>query len=153
MCEIHENFKFLLRAVEYDGKLADFINSMTCDDKGEQNPNCHLGYCCDCPKQEILDHLLDSSLQSEEVTYTYWLHTDGTDIKTVTIGRVEFRTLFLQNVPKIIEHEYVARKQAVFLKSLWDERTKLSDCATVQVDFAQNYSFMVQNAVQVGSND
>lgn len=151
VCEIHENFKFLLRAIGYDGKTEDFINAVVCKNKKGVRDNCHLGYCSDCPSEIIISEILDTSLLEDEISYQVWTHTDATDIQWQTVNTDEFRRIFLLSVPKIIEHEYITGKQFRFMKNLREDRLRNSEAATVQVDFAQNNSFVVQNAVQVSS--
>lgn len=77
------------------------------------------------------------------------MRTDSTEIKDVTLNTDDFLEKFLDYVPRMLEHHYINKKQTAYLKYLRDTKIKESGAITVQVDFAQNYNFVVQNAVQV----
>lgn len=149
VCEIHQNFQFLLDAIDYRESISDFINKTVCVNKGENQPNCHLGFCTECPSEQTFADLLQNLIEDDEITYQQWIHTDSTEIKSVTVSAHEFRTTFVTSVQKLIEHDYITRKQSMFLRNLRNERVKIGLEAVITVDFAQNYSFVVQNAVQV----
>lgn len=149
VCEQHQNFEFLLEAIDCGLLVKDFVKKMVCQNDGELREECHTGVCSECPNSEFLNKTLEKVLKEELISFTQWVRTDSTEIKTITVNVDDFKAMFISNVPKIIEHEFVTRKQNAFIKSLRDHKIKDSACITIQVDFAQNYSFVVQNAVQV----
>lgn len=150
VCETHQNFDFLLEAIGSKITTREFVKNAVCAaQEDELRHDCHLGMCSDCPKREYMNGLLETVMLDEAVSFTQWLRTDATEIKHVTLGVDDFKDMFFEHVPKIIEHDYITQKQNSYIKHLRDVRVK--DCAaiTVQVDFAQNYNFVVQNSVQV----
>lgn len=149
VCEIHQNFEFLMDAVSIKEDLKSFLKELACG-----NDECFLGLCSDCPKKEHFQHyLLPYITEEEEITYMQWVHTDSTEIKTITTAVQEFVVMFEKYIPKILEHEFITRKQNGYIYSLKNERTRQEAAICITVDFAQNYSFVVQNAVQVSSNN
>ena len=95
-------------------------------------------------------------------SYFYTDGTPSTDGKLVTLQWVstnrsqlvkkesEFDD-FIRNLVgkfgKLMKHHYVAKKQAEFFKQL-KENLQFGECITV-LDFAEYYSFLVQDAAQV----
>lgn len=149
VCEQHQNFEFQLEAIDCELQVSEFVKKFVCENDGELREECHTGMCGDCPKAEFLEKVLEKALKEEAISYTQWVRTDSTEIKNITINIDDFKGMFYANVPRIVEHEFVTRRQSSFIKSLRDQKIKESACITIQVDFAQNYSFVVQNAVQV----
>lgn len=87
--------------------------------------------------------------QEDEICFMQWMRTDSTEIKNVTLSTDDYLKKFLDYVPRILEHQYINKKQSMYFKQLRETIIKESNAVTIQVDFAQNYNFVVQNAVQV----
>lgn len=150
-CEMHQNFEFLLEAIECELKVKDFLSSLVCprNDGEDLREECYLSMCSHCPKLSVVDGVLKRALENEAVMFSQWTKTDQKDIQLMTYGAAEFDKYFREYIPKILEHEYVTEKQKAFLRNLKNQTLKEIPAVTVQLDFAQNYSFVIQNDVQV----
>ena len=54
--------------------------------------------------------------------------------------------MFLENFDLLHRHHFIAKAQSVFFQST--QETLASDTVIILLDFTENYSFLVQNAVQ-----
>lgn len=115
ICEIHQNFEFLLEALDCSLSIEEFSSEAVCLSEDLQ-VDCYLGMCANCPRTEFLDELLHEISDDDAVTCNQWVHTDSTEMQTITMTSDTFRKTFLEYVPKIIEHEYITQKQKQFMR-------------------------------------
>ena len=122
---------------------------MVCD---IENRDCMLHSCPECPGKEALHEDLlkifsDCEFdEGDHVTYKKWVHTDKTTLVSLQTSMTEFLDIICDSMDKLRDHHYIAKSQAKALqqmKEVLDEKT-----AIVLLDFAENYSFIVQDAVQ-----
>jgi len=123
--------------------LDAFIEYVLCEDPTEL---CHLGYCEHCPKKDQLQALFDHL--EDTISYRQWIKTDYMDFKIIQESKQEFTDRFKTLIPKMITHHFVYRNQKQFLKELKLQMNSFPNAGVMTVDFGQNYSFVVQNAVQ-----
>ena len=82
----------------------------------------------------------------DRVEYKQWMTTDRCNLKTVTASAEEFIAEFVDRIPALLRHSFIASQQSNFLK---DRKTKLQhDQALVICDFSENYAMVIQDAVQ-----
>jgi len=136
----------MLEALEIESGVSDFLAAVVCEGA---NHECYLGLCSDCPNDKFINSCFSSKNDEEEVEYLSWQHTDSTDIKKVTSSLEIFIEDFVEYVPKILTHHYLSTQQQKFITSLREDFLKHENAITVQVDYAQNYTFVVQKSVQV----
>lgn len=146
VCEIHKNFEFLLNAANCTKSTSNIVSSAVCG-----NDECYLGVCGACPRYDELEGDLFENIDEEvdEVTYLQWMHTDSTEIKHVTSNIEDFKQLVKNYIPKIVEHDFVTRRQAGLIDRIKERFIKEEHAISMQVDFAQNYTCIIQNAVMV----
>ena len=109
--------------------------------------------CSKCPGNTAFsDHVKTKFTQedmSEEdlVTFKQWDHSDrGCTLITRTESMEAFVVELTQQMENLTTHHYIAKSQAAFLSSC---KSSLSEgTVLVLLDFAENYSFIVQDAVQ-----
>ena len=140
-CVIHENFMSRLRAVQYKGRISEFIQRYLCPNP---QPDCFLGQCQTCP---TLTRMSEIPIQTEEVVYDLWRHTDRANYVTVRQDKETFVAELQEEFSPFVRHHYVMKQQAEFIESL-KQRILTEDAVICYVDFAENYSFNVQNAIQ-----
>lgn len=145
LCIIHENFKFLYRAIGSDIPINEFISSILCNPVRE---DCAHGLCNDCPNVDKIYTFLENIFE-EEVQYKMWKRTDGTDMHFLTVPLVDFTETFIKSLVSYITHDYIKVQQQTFIRHVKNEGLKDQKALMITVDFAQNYSMHIQDAVQV----
>ena len=145
ICIHHQNPKLMLRSVRSDLKIDDLMKMTVCDIKSE---TCMLGKCGECPGDGNLRTFLDDedALSAEEIEYKQWLSTDRTTLVSVRQARDEFIDTLVSSIAKLRSHHFVAQAQNAHLKELKGRLTTQE--AIILGDFAENYSFVVQDAIQ-----
>ena len=144
VCMIHQNAKLLAAKLQMSYK--DFINMIVCNSASRE---CMLGGCPNCPGVVKLEDFLYSHFEHEEideVTYNQWITTDRTTIATQTSTTSEFVKLFAEKFNKLKRHSFVAKAQALQLKQ--HKENLQPHEALILLDFAENYSFVIQDECQ-----
>ena len=108
--------------------------------------------CNSCPGTgELRDYLME--LFSEEdydpddtVTYKQWVDTDRTTLICVEHEVHEFKDLVVRSYDELRKHQYIMKSQSADLRELKDSLR--SHTAVILLDFDENYSFLVKDAVQ-----
>ena len=123
-------------------KIVSDINSLTC----------MLHQCENCPgKQVVNDHILkDCETQgydnADSIKYTAWTQTDISDVITEECQIEQFTENLTNLIDLLTSHHYIAKHQSKALR-LQKEALK-ADELLITGDFAENYSFFVQYAIQ-----
>lgn len=146
-CIIHENFKMLLQSTctfKAGQRTEQVIGSLLCEGA---TMNCWMGLCDSCPIEEKVGNLLVGLDNDDEITFYQWVSTDRTDLLKLTETTTDFCDRIQRYIPKIALHCYVNRKQHEFLEIL---KTRLPSEKSIiaNVDFGQNYTFLIQDSVQ-----
>ena len=152
VCTIHQNVKLLLvslsniigRQVEYP----ELISAITCE---PQTRNCRLQRCDQCPGLVALRMLLDNETRlhlddDDEISFKQWVHTDRTTIITRQVTKEEFLSEIVCGIEKLTAHDFIAKHQSNFLREL--KASLPEGTAVILLDFSENYSFVIQDAVQ-----
>ena len=114
--------------------------------------NCMLHRCEKCPGSDSLrEHLqsvfLERSIEEDdEPTFKQWTHTDGTRLITRQELACDLLEEIILQINAITSHSFIAKAQAAYLSQQKESLTQ--GTAVVLLDFAENYSFVVQDAVQ-----
>src|SRR6266516_6964473 len=124
----------------------------TCLAEIQCNPpriQCSLGECDECPGvrtlQEKLEHHFDEHM-IDRIEFKQWTTTDRATLEIKVQTADEFIRTFVNCLPKVLNHDFIARQQAKFLL---EAKSKLKAGEFVVVgDFAENYSFVEQDAAQ-----
>lgn len=156
VCAIHENVKLLIEGANIKSVTAnteevisdyhDCFKKMVCD---SPSTNCYMGSCSECPGVENLIEYLETAFEDkliDDVTYKQWTHVDRTTLQTVVSSVDEYLLLLSEGLQKLLRHSYLVKKQNEFLKKK-KEDLNANECIVI-CDFAENYAFVVQNAVQ-----
>lgn len=105
--------------------------------------------CDECPKTEELAKYLTKLFDDDEVNlikFRVWRYIDRTELKTEELDCDQFLENFCTQFEKLKIHDFVARKQSEFIKK--KKETLTEGEIMIQCDFAENYNFIAQNAVQ-----
>lgn len=118
----------------------------------EQIQDCSITMCkvC-CTNMDKLRELLRkwfNDNQVSEIKFKQWsVGAVKCSLDTILEDDVEkFIRKFISNLEKLIPHHFISKEQSKFLK---EKKESLEDDELlIQCDFAENYSFIVQNSVQ-----
>lgn len=92
--------------------------------------------------------MLFSEIDDEsDITFYQWISTDRTDLMKLTEDKNDFCDRVQRYIPKIALRCYINRKQHQFIESL-NARLATEKSVIANVDFGQNYTFLIQDSVQ-----
>ena len=80
------------------------------------------------------------------INYKQWMHTDRTNLVSLQISLQEFIDAICDAIDSLRQHHFVAKSQSSYLHTL--KKNLPQDTAIVLLDFAKNYSFLIQDAIQ-----
>ena len=162
VCAIHQNVKLMLdgsristhpRFKELVGD--DFFGNLTYNHLlarllcNPAQPDCFFGRCESCPGPDGLKSDLASifeELSIDEITYKSWISVDRTNLETIVKSADDFLDGLIQSLVQLQRHSFIAKQQALYLKHA---KENLSEGEVVVIgDFAENYSFVMQDEVQ-----
>ena len=149
VCELHQNAKLLLTAIPSQMDYKSLLEKLVCS---TENRDCMLHRCSSCPGPDKLRDFLMELFSEEDydpvntVTYKQWVHTDRTTLISVEHEVYEFIDLVVRSYDALRNHHYIMKSQSAYLRELKDSLG--THKAVVLLDFAENYSFLVQDAVQ-----
>ena len=153
VCAIHQNVKLLVAALQQHLDLKDYkdlLTAMVCDSNSRE---CMIHRCKNCPgNQAFSDFLMNlfsevGITDEDNINFKQWDNTErGCNIITRCESVGNFVDELCKQMKNLTVHHFIAKSQAAFLTSCKDNLT--SDTALVLLDFAENYSFIVQDAIQ-----
>jgi hypothetical protein len=114
---------------------------------------CMLHQCEKCSGKDNLKIFLENTFSTHDldaddvVKYKQWMHIDNfTTLIDLQKPVAEFVEIILESVATLCHHHFITKAQAKYLK---DIKQALEPCqAIVLLDFDENYSFLIQDAVQ-----
>lgn len=152
VCTIHQNLKLMFHGAKLE-TLTEKYSYRNCLAEIQCNPpriKCFLGGCEECPGVEKLQHRLEQHFDdnmTDHVEFKQWTTTDRSTLETKIMTVDEFLRVFLSSLPVVLNHDFIAKQQAMFLQI---SKTKLKPGEFLVVgDFAENYSFIIQDAAAI----
>ena len=153
LCIYHENVRLLLVALEkilppIPISFREFCSVITCN---QDNEMCMFSECNNCPQLSYFKAFDDfEEVKDLEIEWYQWKTHNTKVVKTVENGTVEKCFAALEGkVPNFLRHTYIKRKQAESFQ--FQKLSVHQNCSKViiQVDFAENYTTMNQNEIQL----
>ncbi|KAJ8669802.1 hypothetical protein QAD02_014517 [Eretmocerus hayati] len=153
VCIHHQNVKLMLDGLGISkftsGKLNDYkdcLSIIVC-----QNPtdDCFLNKCKKCPSIESFKKLLFQYFDEksiDQVQYQCWHSTDRCSLQTRITSKEDYVNELSRLLFKLKTHSFTAKKQSAFLD--WLKQNLKEGEFLVLLDFAENYAFLIQDAVQ-----
>lgn len=80
----------------------------------------------------------------DEITVKQWQKVDRRTMETVTLPLLPFLDKLCEQLQNIVPHSFIAEQQAAYLK----HRKSIIATNVVICDFSENYSFVIQDALQ-----
>ncbi|KAL5503683.1 hypothetical protein EMCRGX_G010672 [Ephydatia muelleri] len=154
VCTIHQNVKLMMvgsRMEDLDGdlELTHYSQALSLIRCNPFHPNCALGSCTSCPGPEMLRECLLQYFDDkavDDIQYNQWTSTDRSMLETVIQQVEEFVDTFMEKLEILSRHEFIAKEQSRYLN---EKKEALQPGEfVVLLDFSENYSFIVQDAVQ-----
>ena len=146
VCQFHQNSKLLVAAIPQENDYRELLNKMVCD---FDNRECMLHMCPG--KDGLCKYLLDVFNANEDepedlITFKQWVQTDHTTLVTLQLPLQEFITKICSTFHELRHNHFIAKAQAKFLTNLKNNLPE--NAAVILLDFAEKYSFVIQDAVQ-----
>jgi hypothetical protein len=111
-----------------------------------ENENCTYSATTSCPSAETLEVLLHNELDYMTLKYKQWVMTDRATLMNVTQQSDELAENLVSKILELTCHHYTAKQQARYLKES-KENLQSGQCI-ILADFSDNYSLILQDAVQ-----
>ena len=152
VCEIHQNCKLVLSSLPGQSlHYKDLLGKAVCD---LSSRNCMLRCCENCPGLSVLKTFLEDMFTPDVtdfdslVKYKQWVKNESgkTSLVTLESSVSDFIDKVCSLYEGLLPHQFIAKSQAVYLTEL--KESLCEDTAIILLDFAENYSFVVQDAVQ-----
>ncbi|XP_066590497.1 uncharacterized protein [Prorops nasuta] len=154
VCSIHQNVKLMMlgcnmavltkHMAEPLEQYSDCLKMIVCPDP---NFECYFLKCTKCPGTHALKNMLLAVLDEnsiDEITYKYWISKPRTSLETFVKCTIDFVDEFCVRITDLLLHNYIAKKQSSYLKTLKDS-LDINEFIVI-CDFAENYAFVIQNA-------
>ena len=132
---------------DHDFSTLDSLTKfIICNDPTQE---CHMGRCQKCGKVENLKNILMQLLDEnsiDEITYKRWTHTDRSNLEVIVKSSEDFVESLIQMLQKYMKHNFITKMQSSAYKMAKED---LKEGQMIVVcDFAENYSFVVQDEIQ-----
>ncbi|KAK3924781.1 ARL14 effector protein [Frankliniella fusca] len=160
VCTTHQNMILMISGsnlnnladIMYDGEQVENLDYKKMLEKIHcpvPTVECHLQKCASFPGpnslRPLLSHIFEERMV-ERVEFKQWTTTDRSKLITQVRDTEEFINDILEALPALSIHSYISKQQAKFYQ---EKKNSLKPGeAVVVLDFSENYSFIVQDAVQ-----
>jgi len=127
----------------------ELMQKLVCSTESRE---CMLHRCSNCPGidqlRTFLEGLFDSADNDSDdiVAYKQWTHDGQSKLQSVTETVSDFINTLCSRADKVTDHHFTAKAQSTYLRQL--KESLVPGTAIVLLDFAENYSFVCQDAVQ-----
>lgn len=144
---MHQSLQTIMKESVPHEHWKEHLKIAICSDPNEK---CYTNKCKECPNiidiQASIQNMVIDFDHEYDVKYQQWVSTDRPEIVSVTKPVSEFILEYSYQLISLKTHDFIAKKQAENLEEL-KSNLKTGECV-VLMDFAQNYSHVVQNSIQ-----
>lgn len=153
VCTIHQNFKAMIDSINLgnisNNTLNDYkdcINFVLCKNP---KPDCYLNECKKCPDIQKFSDYVENLLNEhniQQVIFSTWQSTDRCTLKKECLSSEDYVEVLCSKLTALIPHHFISKMQSTFIS---EKKNNLSAKEVlVQLDFAENYAYVAQNAAQ-----
>ena len=140
----HQNAKLMIAAVDKNLYYRDLMAMCVCD---LQNKD----YCDTCPNILVLKYFLTGKLREnynhdDAIPVKQWQTTDRSNLVEVELDFYDFLDEICDQIKDLNIHHFIAESQNKYFK--YAKENLSVNVSVIVLDFAGNYSFIVQDAVQ-----
>ena len=123
----------------------NLLEELVCSTESEL---CMIHRYQNCPGTSALQRYIESKLEKsmlendESVKFKQWISTDQVTIEEQIKPLSDFLDILIQETDTLTTHHYIAKNQSNYLKH------QKPNEAIIKLYFAENYSFVIQDAIQ-----
>ena len=146
----HQNVKLLLSSIGIEHLYYVIIDMTVCN---RDSKECVVHRCNKClgieKAYKFIQKILNGDVEDYldfDVTFMQWVTIDRSNLITQTLSADNFLSFLCEKLDSITANSFIAKNQSQYLKKLKEELSQNE--VTVQVDFAENHNFLVQDEVQ-----
>ena len=148
VCFYHQDVKLMLSPVNPALYYKYVLSLCVCD---IYNQKCMLYHCDDFPSETYVKHFLKEQLlqhycADDNIKFKQWGSTDRSQPEDKDEFFDDFCEKLSETLHDLTKHDFISQKQAKFFKEKM-ESLQPGKCVLL-LDFAENYSFVVQDAAQ-----
>ena len=148
ICTKHQSSKLMIAAVDKKLHCRDLMAMFVCN---LQSKDCMLHHCDHCPNILVLKNFLIGKLresydQDDAIPFKKWQTMDRSNLEGVELGFYDFLDEVSDQIRNLTVHHFIVESQNKYFKYAKNYLSE-GECVTV-LDFADNYSLIVQEAVQ-----
>ena len=147
VCDYRQNAKLLISALPTKIDYKELLKRTVCD---KDNRNYMLHGCEYCPSEHVLKTFLTDLFENEDqiVNFEQWKKQRDKAVSLISLQLPvdEFIAKVSHSLQKLSEHHFRAKKQGAYLKHIRGNLVR--GTTAVLMDFAENYSFAMQDTVQ-----
>ena len=97
--------------------------------------------------EEKLLELIGEFEEEDTIEFNQWITTDRSDLIIQLVSIPDYVNMVMEKLVKLTAHSYISKCQSKYLKNHIEKLP--SNSAIILGDFAENYSFVVEDEVQV----
>lgn len=147
VCTLHQNLKLMLLSSPIPLDYKVLMGTTVCELESKE---CMLHRCDKCPGKEGVTAYMANAFSKldpeQQIEFKQWIFTDRATIEARQLPLEEFSLELCEKVTSLTSHHFIAKHQSNYLKSSKESLTESK--LIILLDFAENYSFVVQDAVQ-----
>ena len=116
-----------------------------------EDHTCMFPLYTECPDRTKLSAIPKTIFESNDfdfgstISYKQWVSAGETTLVTFESTVNEFIDIFIDKIFELFHHHFMNVQQAAYLKKI---KAMLDNACIILMDFAGNYSFLVQDAIQ-----
>jgi hypothetical protein len=119
---------------------------MECNPASQQ---CCLGQCEQCGSTESLKEQLQEIFDEnliDTIQFKKWTNTDRSNLESIQLSIDEYIEQFCNKIKNYQRHDFMTKMQATYYREI--KMSLKDDEVLVVCDFAENYSFVLQDEIQ-----
>jgi len=144
VCTYRQNPKLMIDASLKNLNIHELMVKCVCK---IENEDCMMGNCSDCPCKDGCVEFLQSHDDLNEVRYQQWVSVDRTEHVTLVDTRDSYIVKLAQKIDDLTRHSFIAKTQSAYMNVLKECLIPETEIF-MQGDFAENFSFVVQDKIQ-----
>lgn len=156
VCTYHHNVKLMLEGCriaqltsDLDSPITNYTDCLSLIMCPISTEKCRSGQCSLCPDTTHLQQVLQDAFDDadiDNVKYSRWLLVDRAALETLCKSTDDFIEALCTDLRVLLPHDFTAKQQAAYHRELKNDLGEGE--FVVDLDFAQNYTFVVQDAAQ-----
>ena len=150
VCTTHQNLKLMTDALPCKVDYKEVLSQLVCK---LENRDCMIHRCPDCPGEDNLNIYLKNIFETatlddhDVIHYKQWTSSGQSKLLDLQDTVTDFIEVFVSLADKATTHQFIVKAQSGYLRHL-KETIPTHTEVIVLMDFAENYLFVCQDAIQ-----